>query len=900
MQELALAHDLEPVISDLESICKAIRDLKELSGALVRSDIADRLVAETDILKAQKTLRHDLRTPINAIKGYGEMLLEDLQDFQAEIIRPNLLRLLDDSTALSGRIYEIVDLGAVEPPEEPDKGTIVGSERVMVSTSPISEAHKGPFSGRRALVPGKVLVVDDVEANRDILRERLTRQGHNVTVTEDGISALRLLREEEFELVLLDVMMPGMDGFEVLARIKSDDNLRDVPVIMVSALDEMDSVIRCIELGAEDYLPKSFDPVLLRARVNACLEKKKWADRERTHVKRLAAAMKQVQDRDLSVTLDDSGEDVYAEVYRGFNLMTEELRDEAEILELAHDLSGEIEIEALIDKFVHSTSSLLDAERGVFYLYDQKTDELRARVVAQGRTQEIKLAADAGLVGAVFQSGDAVNLKEASDHPSFSGLVDKILGGTSHSVLAMPVITKEGETIGVTQVVNKRGGDTFTAQDEARLSAFCAQIAFTLYNAQLFEEVVQIKNYNENILKSTSASLITLDREGTVVTANERADALFGEQMVPLVGKEAVELFGGAGDWVLESISRTKRIGRAETELDTSLPLPNRRTASVNLTVAPLRDGNDNTIGSMLSIEDVTREKRMRSTMTRYMSKEVVDQLLDGGESALGGKSNQATILFSDISGFTLLSEAMGPQDTVRMLNDYFAEMVDVLFERAGILDKYIGDALMALFGVPFEKPTDPDNAIAAALEMLVALDRLNERRARTGHAAIRIRIGINTGNVIAGNIGSPRRMEYTVIGDSVNLAARLEAANKFYETNILVGEYTVNNLQKSILMREIDLIRVPGKDKPVAIFEPLAYHNSVTSPALDQLLVPYQRGLEAYRRRDWDGAISYFENALAVNARDRPSQIYMQRSVKYKETPPSERWDGVFDLADR
>jgi len=416
MQELALAHDLEPVISDLESICKAIRDLKELSGALVRSDIADRLVAETDILKAQKTLRHDLRTPINAIKGYGEMLLEDLQDFQAEIIRPNLLRLLDDSTALSGRIYEIVDLGAVEPPEEPDKGTIVGSERVMVSTSPISEAHKGPFSGRRALVPGKVLVVDDVEANRDILRERLTRQGHNVTVTEDGISALRLLREEEFELVLLDVMMPGMDGFEVLARIKSDDNLRDVPVIMVSAL------------------------------------------RERTHVKRLAAAMKQVQDRDLSVTLDDSGEDVYAEVYRGFNLMTEELRDEAEILELAHDLSGEIEIEALIDKFVHSTSSLLDAERGVFYLYDQKTDELRARVVAQGRTQEIKLAADAGLVGAVFQSGDAVNLKEASDHPSFSGLVDKILGGTSHSVLAMPVITKEGETIGVTQVVNKRGG----------------------------------------------------------------------------------------------------------------------------------------------------------------------------------------------------------------------------------------------------------------------------------------------------------------------------------------------------------------------------------------------------------------------------------------------------------
>jgi CheY-like chemotaxis protein len=492
MQEIAVGHDLTTVISDLEQICKAVRDLKLLAGALADPNVAQRLVAETDVLKAQRTLRHDLRTQINAIKGYGEILLEDLEDLDAEVIRPHLLILLNEAVALSARIYDIVDFGGDGNKMDGDERA-PASEYLSVSTRPISEAHKGPFSGRPSQEPGQVLVVDDMAANRDILYERLTRQGHFVTVSDNGVEALELLRAGSFELVLLDVIMPEMDGFEVLARIKNDEALRDIPVIMVSALDEMESVIRCIELGAEDYLPKSFDPILLRARVNACLERKKWGDRERAHVKRLASAIQQVQEGDLTVTLDYSREDVYGEVYRGFNQMTAELRTEAQILAMSHDLSGELALDTLLEKFIHTTTILLDAEHGILFLYDRKMDELWARLSGDNHTPEnragdIRIKADAGLAGAVFQTGKVVNLENAKDHPSFAGLIDEMAGIESRSVLAMPIVTKAGETIGVTQLLNKRSGAVFTAKDEARLSAFCAQIAFTLYNAQLFDE----------------------------------------------------------------------------------------------------------------------------------------------------------------------------------------------------------------------------------------------------------------------------------------------------------------------------------------------------------------------------------------------------------------------------
>ena len=188
----------------------------------------------------------------------------------------------------------------------------------------------------------------------------------------------------------------------------------------------------------------------------------------------------------------------------------------------------------------------------------------------------------------------------------------------------------------------------------------------------------------------------------------------------------------------------------------------------------------------------------------------------------MGGKTQTVSILFSDVRNFTGVSEALGARETVSLLNEYFGVMVEVVTRHGGILDKYIGDAIMALFGAPFAKPEDADHALAVGNGMLVTLRELNGRRSAQGKQPIDIGVGIATGEVVLGNIGSPSRMEYTVIGDKVNLASRLEGANKYYHSKILLDETTVQSLTNghANCLREIDLLRVKGKDRPVAVYE--------------------------------------------------------------------------------
>jgi DNA-binding response OmpR family regulator len=227
-------------------------------------------------------LRHDLRTPLNAIKGYAEMLLEEVH---SETVVQDLNKLLDESKQLLGRIDALVDFQA-------------GTVATALSTRPESEklvAGALQFISRPALEnPGsypanvcRILVVDDNASNRDLLARRLARDSHMVATADGGEQALRLVEEQAFDLILLDLLMPDVSGYEVLRRLKRDPRHRDVPVIMVSALDQIDSVVRCIEAGAEDYMPKPFDPILLRARINACLEKKRLREREKMFVEQL-------------------------------------------------------------------------------------------------------------------------------------------------------------------------------------------------------------------------------------------------------------------------------------------------------------------------------------------------------------------------------------------------------------------------------------------------------------------------------------------------------------------------------------------------------------------------------------------------------------------------------------
>ncbi len=276
---------LEDVLPHLHRVLAAARTLSNLVDQIPNTG-AEGEAGTDDPIDLPAKLRHDLRTPLNAIIGYSELALEDLgTSISAQVLRYDLERLLAESRNLLARIDAIVDLrcnsdpvGTTKSHRDPGAETAIVSLIQTLRPDGNSSKHHGA---------GRILAVDDNVSNRDLLCRRLTHEGHEVTAAGSGLEALAILEEGGFDLVLLDLLMPDMNGIEVLERLKSDERWRSIPVIMISGLSEMEAVIRCIEAGADDYLPKPFNVVLLRARINACLERKRWHDREREYLARL-------------------------------------------------------------------------------------------------------------------------------------------------------------------------------------------------------------------------------------------------------------------------------------------------------------------------------------------------------------------------------------------------------------------------------------------------------------------------------------------------------------------------------------------------------------------------------------------------------------------------------------
>ncbi len=570
-------------------------------------------------------------------------------------------------------------------------------------------------------------------------------------------------------------------------------------------------------------------------------------------------------------------------------------KEEAQLLEVTSAIAAELDLDTLLKKIIDVTTDMLGADRATLFIHDPKTDTLWSRIAMGMQSKEIRIPSSAGIAGSCFTSGKEINIPEAYEDPRFNQAVDKKTGYRTHNILCMPIVHKDGRKLGVIQVLNKKTGP-FNPVDERRLQSFGAQAAIALDNAQLFEDVTNEKNYNESILKSLSNGVITLDADRKVIKANAAALKILKWKTEEITEKPVTALFTGENNaWILKSIEKVVGSGKTDTTMDAEMTLAGGEPVSANLSIVPLIDVNDEAIGYMIIIDDISSEKRVKSTMARYMTKEVAEKLLAGGEDALGGTQQLGSVLFSDIRSFTTISEALGARETVAMLNEYFTYMIDVIFRHKGILDKYIGDAIMAIFGSPFPGPDDADNAVASANDMIRALRILNLGRMGQGHQEIKIGVGINTGELVSGNIGSPKRMDYTVIGDTVNLAARLEGATKTYGVQVLLSENTVKHLKKPGRHRELDLIQVKGKTQPVGIYEALDHHDDNSLPNITDVLGNFSEGLKFYRQRDWTKSIGCLEKALKAFPNDGPSKLYLKRCGIYMENPPAKDWDGAF-----
>lgn len=289
-------------------------------------------------------------------------------------------------------------------------------------------------------------------------------------------------------------------------------------------------------------------------------------------------------------------------------------------------------------------------------------------------------------------------------------------------------------------------------------------------------------------------------------------------------------------------------------------------------------------------------KRQLTGLFGQYVPPELVDEMAQNPEAiSLEGESREMTVLFSDVRGFTTISEGLDPKQLTQLMNAFLTPMTEVIHHNRGTIDKYMGDAIMAFWGAPLKDHEHAKHALTAAMQMIDALEKLQKDFAIKGWPAINIGVGLNSGLMTVGNMGSSFRMAYTVMGDTVNLGSRLEGLTKNYGVQIIVSEFTKAQVPE-FAYRELDVVRVKGKDKPVIIYEPLGLAENIDKPTKDALKL-YREALKLYRNQNWDLAEIQFVNLQKLEPTPYLYQMYIERIGFFRHTPPASDWDGVFNF---
>ena len=299
-------------------------------------------------------------------------------------------------------------------------------------------------------------------------------------------------------------------------------------------------------------------------------------------------------------------------------------------------------------------------------------------------------------------------------------------------------------------------------------------------------------------------------------------------------------------------------------------------------------------------LSEMGQKTQIREMFGQYLSPKVVEDLVDDpSKIQLGGEEREMTAFFSDIQGFSAISERLTPTELVQLLNDYLTDMCDIIISSEGTVDKFEGDAIMAFWGAPIRQSDHAQRACFAAIDMNNRLIELRVKAVQEGITPLTVRMGVNTGQMVVGNMGSTQRMNYTVMGDAVNLASRLEGANKAYGSGMMISESTYRSCEEDIDVRELDRIMVVGKSEPVTVYQLLSRKNQTTGADAD-LVDQFSKGLELYKAGDFRLAKSEFLSCLDIFADDGPALTYISRCQAFADNPPDANWDGVYRLTEK
>lgn len=609
---------------------------------------------------------------------------------------------------------------------------------------------------------------------------------------------------------------------------------------------------------------------------------------------------------------------IILESCNSFYIAARNQRGVAALLKATACLGQSLNLEKTLQAVMDEARDLMQADRSTLFLLDRDQRQLWSKVATvDGETMmEIRIPADRGIAGYVASTGQTLNIPNAYEDPRFDPSVDQRTGYQTRTILCMPIFNSEEALIGVTQLINKNQG-CFNASDEEFMRAFNIQAGIALENAQLFERVMLEQQYQKDMLQSLSDAVISTDMQGRIVTINDAALLLLGcpdaktdEQRA----KDITQQLIGLQVWEVVPIESLQTLlEECLTQADRSY-MPEQSVTlmvrdavsnqvqqierSINLTVNPLKNPEGRVRGGLVVLEDISQEKRMKTTLYRYMNPGVAEQVMALGDDALMiGERKDVSILFSDIRGYTSLTERMEASEVVALLNNYFETMVDAVFTYKGTLDKFIGDALMAVFGAPLPLENHAWMAVQSALDMRRRLAEFNQNRQSATQPPIRIGIGISSGEVVSGNIGSQKRMDYTVIGDGVDISSRLEGTTKEYGCDIILSEFTYQFCQDKIWVRELDRICVKGKTKPIRIYELISDRSQPLDAQTEDFINLYQTGREAYTNQDFQLALKKFAAAQQLRPHDQAIKVHLDRIHNYLNSPPPDNWDGVYVL---
>jgi two-component sensor histidine kinase/DNA-binding response OmpR family regulator len=447
-------------------------------------------------------LRHELRTPLNAIIGYSEMLQEDVETLSQADLIADLQKIhfaADQFRSLIDKAVNFLEVdGRILSLEA--AGTLPMIQEVMSAIQPLVEEEVAAMAAER----GHLLVVDDNELNLDILSRRLERQGHTVARAQNGRQALEMLKADRFDLVLLDVIMPEMNGYQVLQRLRSDENWRDIPVIMISALDELDSAVRCIEAGAEEYMPKPFDPVLLKARVGAILEKKRLREK----------LQEQIVERDRLIE----------EIQRHSRRL-------AELNAIIGTITSTLALEQVLQRIVEAMSQFFpQAVRASIQLLD-KDGSLHTWAASDGLPaayQRVVFRPGEGIAGWAIQERRPINVPDVTVEPRYLAVPNRPI---YHSLLVVPLISHD-QLLGALSVSAVQVG-VFDKEDEWLLQGLGGYAAIAVRNARLYEQTqhdaetkaLLLREVNHRVKNNLAAiiGLLTIE-QGRLAVAEERPD----------------------------------------------------------------------------------------------------------------------------------------------------------------------------------------------------------------------------------------------------------------------------------------------------------------------------------------------------------------------------------------